>query len=223
MKTFFVTGTDTDAGKTYVSCALIRLLIDQGLRVSAFKPVAAGAEWLEGQLKNDDALALLDVINVKRSYDQVNPVCFETPASPHLAAKLDNGVCTLSTLESHYANQPNDADACLVEGAGGWLVPVNDEELLSTLPVSAGWDVVLVVGMKLGCLNHALLTAQQIQADGGQLVGWVANSPSEEMPLYRENVTTLQRMISAPLLGEVGYRGRFLSTPAFDSLRNKLG
>ncbi|TCI03197.1 dethiobiotin synthase [Corallincola luteus] len=209
MKTVFITGTDTDAGKTFTSVQLIHWWQNQGLSVAVSKPVAAGGTLNPaGRLENEDALALMAATQLETTYQAVNPYCFNAPASPHISAAQDNAQVSLAELQQHHQDviAKRGADICLVEGAGGWMVPINDSELLSGLPITMRWPVILVVGMKLGCLNHALLTAAQIKAQGGHLVGWIANSPLPEMEFLAENIDTLASLIDAPLIGTIGYQ-----------------
>jgi dethiobiotin synthetase len=208
LNTLFITGTDTDAGKTYAAVKLIEAFIADGQRVSVCKPIAAGAEQNSaGAWHNDDALLLSAASNVARTYSQINPFCFRYPASPHISAALDKRQVSIEQLKNSYQQLPTeDVDVCVVEGAGGWAVPINDHQLLSQFPLEMGWPIVLVVGMKLGCLNHALLTASQISQQGGKLVGWIANSPQPEMDYLDENIATLARLLPIPLLAKIGYR-----------------
>lgn len=197
---FFITGTDTDAGKTLVACTLARELRRAGERVAVAKPVAAGADWIDGQLKNDDALALQQAAGDWQSYEQINPMCFEEAIAPHIAARgatlsVDSVFQGLSSVLAE------SADTLLVEGAGGWHVPLNEQENLSDLAVKLALPVVLVVGVKLGCINHALLTAEAIQAAGLPLAGWVGSVVQPDMPALAENIETLNRQLSAPCWG----------------------
>lgn len=191
--TFFVTGTDTDAGKTAVTVALLDAAKRAGLKTLGLKPVAAGAESnVDGALVNDDALALQQAMTLPLPYEQVNPAVYAEPASPHIAAALEqrrisvrqlDGICRGAMLQSY--------DVGFVEGAGGWRVPLNERELLSDLAIALNLPVVLVVGLKLGCLNHALLTAAAIRADGLSIAGWVGCSVQPEMAHYEANIDTL--------------------------------
>jgi dethiobiotin synthetase len=202
---FFITGTDTDVGKTFVAAALLTKAGQQGLRTSAFKPVAAGAEPTPAGLRNSDALTLLAAMNQNLSYERVNPFCFAPAIAPHIAAAEAGVPLDISTLQSKMAlfNQVN-ADFSLVEGAGGWLVPLNSEQTFADFAVALGWPVILVVAMRLGCINHALLSAQAIAESGLPLAGWVANQVQPEpMARHRQNIDTLRTALPAPLLGEL--------------------
>lgn len=223
-KRYFIAGTDTDVGKTYVSVGLLNAAARKGLRVLGLKPIAAGAELVDGSLKNEDALLLHGASNVKVSYEQVNPVVLEQAIAPHIAASLAGRLITASRLEGFLKGSllmPHDF--ALVEGAGGWRVPLNDRESLSDLACALGFPVIMVVNMKLGCLNHAILTAEAIHRDGLNLVGWVANTPQETvMPYYQENLASLQAALSAPLLTELSWQPNDPQDAAFDALFETL-
>ena len=203
-KTFFVTGTDTDAGKTFVTCGLLEAANQKGLQTLALKPVAAGCDETEDGARNDDALKLIESMSVEMSYQQVNPVLFEPPIAPHIAAQEENRLITLSRLTGLCRGAlMKKHDLSFIEGAGGWRVPLNDREMLSGLATELNTPVILVVGMKLGCISHALLTAESIVRSGCRLAGWVANQVDPDMDRFDENVATLQSMFSAPCLGVV--------------------
>lgn len=201
-KTFFITATDTDAGKTYVSVGLLKAAHRAGHRSLGLKPIAAGAELINGALRNDDALLIQAASSVRLAYEQVNPVVFEPAIAPHIASAKENKLITVSRLEGYLKGSLlTPYDFAIVEGAGGWRVPLNDRELISDLAKNLGFPIVLVVNMKLGCLNHAVLTAEAIVRDGLKLGGWVANGGQDTMPYYEENLHSLTNMLSAPLLG----------------------
>lgn len=194
---FFITGTDTDAGKTTVACGWLK----QQTTASCYglKPVAAGAmETIDG-LRNDDALRLMVASSIKLSYEQVNPVLLAEPASPHIAAQQENRRLSADRLLGYVRGtlMPQHADLVLVEGAGGWHVPLNERETLADFARELNLPVVLVVGMKLGCLNHALLTVEAIQRSGLSLAGWVANPLAQPMAWLEENIATLEQRIDA--------------------------
>jgi dethiobiotin synthetase len=201
-KRFFIAGTDTGVGKTTVSCALLAAARARGLSTLALKPVAAGCEQTPEGLRNDDALALMAEMTLKLSYDEVNPVALPAPLSPHLAARLAGRRITIQQLAGYCRGAlMQKADFGLVEGAGGWRVPVSERELLSELPKQLGLPVILVVGVRLGCLNHAILTVEAIVKDGVRLAGWVANVIDPDMAAVEDNIETLRSMLSAPCLG----------------------
>ena len=198
--TFFVTGTDTEIGKTWVSCRLLERAQAQGLSCYGLKPIAAGCEDTPEGPRNEDALALMAASSVKLGYDLVNPVALKAAIAPHIAAQDEQRALSAERLAGYLRGtlMSNKADLILVEGAGGWRVPLNGREPLSRLPQIMKWPVILVVGMKLGCINHALLTVEAIQRDGLELAGWVANDLGKPMQRLEENIATLENIIQAP-------------------------
>lgn len=202
-KAWFVTGTDTEVGKTAISCALLEAAARAGLRTAAVKPVAAGCDD-NGQ--NEDALSLMQAMTEEMDYSQVNPVALEAAIAPHIAAELEGRRLQASQLAGVCRGvMLGGADFVLIEGAGGWRVPLNRRETLADLAVELQVGVILVVGMQLGCINHALLTAEAIRRDGLVLAGWVANQPGERMNRHDENLDTLRGLLPVPLLGEVPF------------------
>ncbi|QDP01313.1 dethiobiotin synthase [Thalassotalea sp. PS06] len=203
----FITATDTDAGKTYVSEKLIQLLTASGLKISAFKPVSAGCEWQHGELQNQDALCLQAAANTEQPLSEINPIAFEPPIAPHIAAAEQGLTLTVADVRCAYKPIVNrNNDVILVEGAGGWRLPLNDSEFMSDFVKSESIPVILVVGMKLGCLNHAMLTYQAMINDGINVVGWVANqAQAEKMTNHQENIHYLKNAINAPCLGELNF------------------
>lgn len=200
-QTFFVTGTDTEVGKTAVSCALLRAAAAQGLTTAAVKPVAAGCD---ASGHNEDALQLMECMTSELGYEQVNPVALAPAIAPHIAAAQAGRRVQASRLAGMCRGvMMGGADLVLIEGAGGWRVPISPRETLADVARELQVGVILVVGMRLGCINHALLTAEAIRRDGLELVGWVANQAGERMTCHEENMATLQAMLPAPLLGEV--------------------
>ena len=207
-KAFFVTGTDTNVGKTFISAGLLRLARGRGLRCVGMKPIAAGCRLDAGTLRNDDALALISASATDLDYETINPVSLEPPIAPHIAAARAGRTLRATELTKHCrAVAAQDVDFVLIEGAGGWLVPINDTETLADVCIELQADVILVVGMKLGCLNHALLTTAAIERAGLDLAGWIANSATETMPCLDENVDALRRRLQAPCLGVVPHLG----------------
>lgn len=199
----FVTGTDTEIGKTVVARLLVEALVRNGERVAAMKPVAAGCETTAAGLRNDDALALMAAANVAADYELVNPYALAPPMSPHLAAAGAGVTIDPERIGDCYRGLAAASDWVVVEGVGGWHVPLAAD--LDVADLAAGLDlpVVLVVGMRLGCLNHALLTCEAIHAAGARLVGWVANCTGPDDFALEACIETLQRRIGAPLLGVV--------------------
>ena len=205
---YFVTGTDTEVGKTFVAAALLELARERGLRCAALKPVAAGCAVDGGELVNDDALQLIAASGTDLDYRTVNPIALEPAVAPHIAAAQAGLEIDAAHLSRHCLNAlVGEIDFAVVEGAGGWLVPLNATETLADVCLGIGARPILTVGMKLGCLNHALLTAHAIAEAGGQLAGWVANSAAPAMPVFEENVATLGERLPAPCLGIVPYLG----------------
>lgn len=201
----FITGTDTEVGKTFFTACLITALQAKGVTVSAFKPVAAGCEMVDGEARNEDALTLIQALNHSPSYKTVNPFALTQPIAPHIAAEQEGVDLTVSHLQSACRSNKNSSDFCLVEGAGGWLVPLNGEETFADYAVAEQCEVILVVGMKLGCINHALLTQQVVKATGLKLIGWVANFIDPDMQVQNENLETLKNRLDCPLLAEIPY------------------
>ncbi|WP_417665254.1 dethiobiotin synthase [Pseudidiomarina sp.] len=210
MRKIFITGTDTDAGKTTSATALIHALRKHGRTCVPLKPVAAGAETVVGQLRNSDALQLMEACDITvsiNSYQRVNPFCFAPAIAPHIAANQAGVSVNLADLLQHTdLVTSSHGDVLIIEGAGGWLVPLNDVVSLADYAQETAAEVVLVVGMKLGCLNHALLTATDIERRGLKLAGWIANQPqATPMSEYNANIATLKQLLGAPCLGEIPY------------------
>lgn len=204
-RTLFVAGTDTGVGKSVVSSWLLRSARAQGLRVAAMKPVASGAVRTRRGWRNDDALQLIEAmggdVEDPALYARVNPYCFEPPISPHLAAR-EAGVridlAHLNTLARQWASRH---DLLVIEGAGGWLAPLDDEhQSMADLAVTFGAPVLLVVGLRLGCLNHAALTLRAIRASGLPFAGWIGNAIDPHFERVEENVDTLTRRLGTPPL-----------------------
>ena len=213
----FITGTDTDAGKTVVATQLLQALATAGYSTAALKPLAAGADNIASVLRNSDAVQLQAAATEVHSYERVNPYLFSEAIAPHIAASnekreihFDECVTRcLPVLES-------DADFVVVEGAGGWLVPINNQYTMADLAKALDLQVVLVVGMKLGCINHALLTAAAVEQAGLPLLGWVANHVHEDMCEATANVAALTARLSCPLLAELPYSASIESADFVD-------
>ncbi|WP_127474867.1 dethiobiotin synthase [Sulfurivermis fontis] len=201
----FVTGTDTGVGKTWVSAGLMAALQRQGLRVLGMKPVAAGCEQTANGLRNEDALLLQRQGSHRVDYTVINPYAFAPPVAPHLAAAQAGRPIEMERIARHYQTLAAEADAVVVEGAGGWLVPLNERETMADLALHLDLEVVLVVGLRLGCISHALLTAEAIRNRGCRLTGWVANTLDLHMSKLPQNILSIQQRIDAPLLGVVPY------------------
>ncbi len=201
----FVTGTDTGVGKTRVAVALCSTAVAAGHRVAAMKPVASGCTLTPFGLQNSDALALQQVMNVRAEYRDINPYAFEPAIAPHIAA-LEAGISIdFEVLDRAYQRLAAQSDVTLIEGAGGWLAPLDAERSFADLAVHWQLEVILVVGMRLGCINHALLTAESIAQRGLRLRGWVANAIDPHFLRLEENLATLHTRIVAPLLGRLDY------------------
>ena len=201
---YFIAGTDTDIGKTTIAAGLLYAARQSGLSTVAGKPVASGCIVSPEGLRNADALALLAECSVALTYEEVNPVAFEPAIAPHLAAREAGVALTVqSLLEPMRYLLNKGADFTLIEGAGGWRVPLADQSNLSDLAKALQLPVILVVGVRLGCINHALLTAEAIAQDGLQLAGWVANVIDGKTARLEENLATLAERLPAPCLGRV--------------------
>ena len=201
---FFVTGTDTEVGKTLISGALIAQLKKQHAVVAGFKPVVAGMNLIAGKICNEDILALSSVMNYKpeENYLDICPYQLATPAAPHLVAKESHVHLDYEVMLHTFKKLREKSDAVVVEGVGGFKVPFHDGKTSADFAQDTGLPIVLVVGMRLGCINHALLTVEAIQSRGLQLAGWVANTIGP-MTLLQENIATLEHLIPAPLLGVI--------------------
>jgi dethiobiotin synthetase len=198
---WFITGTDTGCGKTTVTAALARMLVARGAEVACFKPIASGCQWDDGRLVNDDALELMAASNAGLDYEEVNPYALEPAIAPHIAAERA-GISFDLDLICRKIDQ-NQSAIQLVEGVGGWRVPLDDERELPELPKQLGCAIVLVVGMRLGCLNHALLTARAIVDDDLPLAGWIANFLDPAFAEPEANERTLERLLPAPKIGRM--------------------
>ncbi|SEW12644.1 dethiobiotin synthase [Luteibacter sp. 329MFSha] len=197
----FVAGTDTGIGKTHGAQALIHALGQSGARVAGMKPVASGSARTPDGLRNEDALALQAASSPVPAYALVNPIALEEAVAPHLAALREGVAIGWPPLDDAFRRLGRDYDRVVVEGVGGWLVPLAEGMSAEDLPRRWDLPVVLVVGIRLGCISHARLTARAIEADGCRLVGWIANRVDRDMPLADENIATLRECLPAPCLG----------------------
>lgn len=195
---FFVTGTDTDAGKTYCSAAILRGLHLQGVSCTALKPIASG---VDSDGLNPDAKALAAVTSQQIS--AVNPLCFQLPTAPHLAAQAQNLRLSLTQLDQLLPQSGSQLE--LIEGAGGWLLPLNEHEYMADWVIQHNWPVILVVGVKLGCLNHSLLTVRELQRSGVKVLGYIANILTPQMHYLDETLNDLSTRLKLPLLGTLPY------------------
>jgi dethiobiotin synthetase len=205
MSTFFVAGTDTGIGKTHATCALLHAVRARGFNACGMKPVASGSVETREGLRNDDALALQAASSAPMPYEWINPVALREPLSPHLAAAHEGVEIRLAPLRDAFMRLRDMHDMVMVEGVGGWLVPLSRGLLASDIARQWQLPVILVVGMRLGCLSHALLSARAIATDGCRLVGWIGNRIDPDMVAVDENLATLRQLLPAPCLGVLPY------------------
>jgi len=200
-KRIFITGTDTGIGKTWFSQALVQALVRSGHRVAVMKPVASGATKANGVLRNEDALMLQRVANVEAPYEQVNPYCFEPATAPHLAAR-DAGVSIdLQTIVTNADLLARQSEWLIVEGVGGVMVPLNEQQDVGDLIARLDCSVILVIGVRLGCINHARLSARALTDAGFNCLGWIGNCIDTDMPKVIETLDTLKSRLTIPALG----------------------
>ncbi|MBL4583038.1 MAG: dethiobiotin synthase [Pseudomonadales bacterium] len=201
---FFVSGTDTDVGKTRIACGILEYARQHGLSSAAVKPMAAGCELTPDGFKNEDALELIDAMTISLPYSQVNPFALEPAIAPHIAAEQVGLEVSAPQLTQHCEKIINlESDITLVEGAGGWRVPINRTETFADVAKMLNLPVILVVSMRLGCINHAMLSLEAIRNDGLKVFGWVANRVDAQMSCFEENLETLKRQIPEPCIGVV--------------------
>jgi len=215
---YFVTGTDTNVGKTLVSAALIRSLAGHGLKVAGMKPVAAGAELRDGTLWNEDVARLSGEANVTLPSHLIAPYLFKEPAAPHVAAALEDQQIDTATIFTAFEQIRAQTEAIIVEGVGGFCVPLTPQTNMADIAARLQLDVILVVGLRLGCLNHALLTAEAISARGLRLAGWVVNQIDPAMPHQAANIEALRERLFAPCLGSLPWMSVPSAALAVDAL-----
>lgn len=208
MQHYFITGTDTGVGKTFVTCALLHTLKAQRIAAIGMKPVAAGGNMTPDGLRNDDIEALRDASSVKLDSEDLNCYLFAEPIAPHIAAANEDVDIDLDVIRQRFDQLAELADVVLVEGVGGFIVPLGDSVDTADLAADLDLPVILVVGMRLGCLNHALLTQEAIRARGLTLAGWVANQIDPNMSEFDANVDALEERIRAPLIGVIEWQKR---------------
>ena len=204
-KGFFITGTDTGVGKTRFTVAWMRAMQRCGLKTLGMKPVAAGCQWVGGVLVNDDALLLQQNGSVSSAYPLINPYAFEAAVSPHIAARQAGCSVDLKVIQHAFESLQHNADCVVVEGVGGWEVPLSQHHLVADLAVMLALPVILVVGVRLGCLNHARLTMMAIERSGVECIGWVANLVDPTMRCVDENIETMKTWFEPPLLATLPY------------------
>ena len=227
---FFIAGTDTHVGKTLVAAALLHAYADLGYRVLGMKPVAAGAELIDGVWVNEDAAMLRAAGNVQAAPELLNPYLFREAIAPHIAAEHKGVRIEIPRIRAAYDELAAQADVVLVEGVGGLLVPLSEHKDAADLAVALDLPLILVVGMRLGCINHALLTVAAIAARGLKLAGWVANRVDPAMAAYDENLAALRKRLPAPLLAELPHMAsadpqraaRFLSQQKLTALLSNI-
>jgi len=207
MQAYFVTGTDTEVGKTWVTLGLMSALQATGLTVAGMKPIASGCSVTEFGLRNDDAIKIRMQASHEAAYDDINPYSYELPIAPHIAAKQIGETIQLHIIDTSYRRLSERADAIVVEGIGGWRVTfgkgLQTKDLVKHLQI----PVILVVGLRLGCINHALLSVEAMVADGVQIMGWVSNHIDPSYLEAQETLALLSEAIPAPLLGEIPHLG----------------
>ncbi|GMR08440.1 MAG: dethiobiotin synthase [Gammaproteobacteria bacterium] len=230
MPGLFITGTDTGIGKTTVACGLLSVLKEMQLSTAVMKPVASGCDESSDGLRNDDAIRLMSCATHQGDYQQVNPYAFLPAIAPHIAAS-DRGInVSIDAIVRAARELEQQAGVLLVEGAGGWLVPLNEHQSTADLAVALNYPVIMVVGMRLGCINHALLTSAAIDASGMTLAGWVANNIEPDMARARDTLIGLKERLTLPCLGEFPYMhqpnlakcGHFLNATLIQSVIKNL-
>lgn len=203
-KKVFITGTDTEVGKTYCASLIVKSLLAKGVDIFPFKPIAAGTQHC-GEFKqvNEDAFCLWNAVQKRYSLEQINPIVFKQAIAPHIAATIAQQTLDFVSLDDAFEQVEHLGEVQLIEGAGGWHLPLNNSQLLSDWVAKHNLPVIMVVGVKLGCLNHALLTAQAIEQSGCNLIGWVANFIEGDSVIAQQNVDFLKQKITAPLLSQI--------------------
>ena len=203
---YFIVGTDTGVGKTFIASRIVQQFANQGYKTVGMKPIASGCEKnAQGEWVNEDVTALTNASNVQAPLDLINPYRFIPAIAPHIAASQAGVNIEIAKISQCFSALQQQTDIVIVEGAGGFLVPINPQETLVDLAVALKLPIILVVGMRLGCINHTLLTVEAIKNRGLHLAGWVANQIDPEMPVFRENVATIQNRVEANLLSVVQY------------------
>lgn len=202
---YFITGTDTGVGKTHVASALVRHFCSRGLHSAGMKPVAAGCSLVNNELVSEDVAHLMAASNVDVPQSMMNPYAFEPPVAPHIAAAQAGIQIDFGRIQEAFRQLGSMVDVVVIEGVGGFRVPLNDRQDTADLALALGLPVILVVGLRLGCINHALLAEEAIRARGLELTGWVANQVDPAMALMDENIGAIAQRISAPCVARVGW------------------
>lgn len=208
-KGIFITGTDTGVGKTWFTLTLIEALKKQGHQVAGMKPIASGAKWIDGRLINKDAQLIMERCSKPADYELINPVVYELPVAPHIAASQNNESIDLTQIIVGYDQLASHAGIIVVEGVGGWRVPISDNAFLSDIVRTLDLPVIMVVGIRLGCINHALLTAGAICADGANLCGWVSNQLDKSYLYKEETIKTLEERLGCAHVADLAYMSKF--------------
>ncbi len=222
MRGFFITGTDTEIGKTWVSCGLMRALAQQGLKVVGMKPVASGCLPTPQGMRNEDALRLQALSSLETAYEDINPYAFEPAIAPHIAAREAGVSICFQTIQQTAECLASEADYLVVEGVGGWRVPLGNDGDVAMLAKVLELPVILTVGVRLGCINHALLSAEAIQSDGLSLAGWVGNLVDPIAQRLEDNLQTLHDGIPAPCLGVVPFLSEYNSERLAECLNSNI-
>ena len=205
MSDYFITGTDTGVGKTWVTLALMEALQNKGETVVGMKPVASGCQNTSAGLRNDDAVRILKQSSQDLDYKTVNPYAFEPAVAPHIAADVAGVVIDIEKIAGEFSTLKKEADSVVVEGVGGWSVPLGENIMLADVVNRLNLPVILVIGLRLGCINHALTTTRAIEADGAKLHGWITSQLDPDYACLNETMVTLQTRINAPFLGKLAY------------------
>jgi len=208
-KGVFITGTDTGVGKTWFTVTLMEALKREGHQTAGMKPIACGATYINGKLMNDDATLIMQHCSQPTDYELINPVVFELPVAPNIAASCANKTVALEQIVASYRQLAAGSEKVVVEGVGGWRVPISNKISTVDLVRELSLPVIMVVGMRLGCINHALLTAEAIKADGMDLCGWVSNQLENDSPYKREVIATLKERLACPHIAEFPYTEGF--------------
>jgi len=219
-KGYFITGTDTGIGKTWSTAALMQYFKNQGRSVIGMKPIASGCDEVEGELENEDALLLQKHASLELPYQEINPYAFALPVSPHIAAAEAGEEIQVDSIVELYQQLEKKAEIVLVEGVGGWLVPINKQHSVADLAIALKLPVIIVVGVRLGCINQARLTFAAIEQAGMECCGWIASCVEQDMLMLEENIQTIKEGTSMPLLAVFPY-SKVLEVDEFSRKLNK--
>ena len=216
-----IIGTDTSIGKTYSCCQIMKYMTIQNHTIATLKPIASGVKYYDSQLLNEDVYQLSKYSNYYLSYKQINPFCFEQAIAPNIAASLEKQILSVDRVTQvvdKIIHQTKSTNHLLIEGVGGLMVPLNDEEIYLDLLIKWNYPIILVVGIKLGCLNHALLTNRVLKQHRLPVVGWIANQIDPQMSFFRENVNYLISKLEFPMLAKIAFHGSLNPTQCFKDL-----